>query len=111
MTSDNALEGIFSPASLIDYQADAIVSRTLIKHPGTGSLTVFAVDAGQEISEHTAPFDAMIQVLDGKAKVSVGGKWNDVPAGKCIFLPAGVPHALKAEQRFKMLLVMIKAEA
>ncbi|RMF89310.1 MAG: cupin domain-containing protein [Planctomycetota bacterium] len=110
MTADAGFEGVFQPETLIEYQADSIVSRTLVKLP-TGSLTLFAVDAGQEISEHTAPYEAMIQVLDGEAAVAVGGTWYDVPAGKCIALPAGVPHALKAKTRFKMLLVMIKAQA
>jgi quercetin dioxygenase-like cupin family protein len=94
-------------AGLIDYQKDAIVSREIVKQK-TGSVTVFAFDAGQGLSEHTAPFDALVQVLDGEAEITIAGKRHRVSAGELILMPAGQPHALKAVQRFKMMLVMIR---
>jgi quercetin dioxygenase-like cupin family protein len=75
----------------------------------TGSVTVFAFDAGQGLSEHTAPFDALVQVLDGEAEITIDGKRHHVKAGELILMPAGQPHALKAVQRFKMMLVMIRS--
>jgi quercetin dioxygenase-like cupin family protein len=95
-------------AGLIDYQKDAIVSREIVKQK-TGSVTVFAFDAGQGLSEHTAPFDALVQVLDGEAEIAIAGKRHRVKAGELILMPAGQPHALKAVQRFKMMLVMIRS--
>ena len=96
------------PADLVDYQADAIVSREVLKKP-TGSVTLFAFDAGQGLSEHTAPFDALVHVLDGEAEISIAGKRHQVRAGELILMPANRPHALKAVQRFKMMLVMIRS--
>jgi quercetin dioxygenase-like cupin family protein len=93
---------------LIDYQADAIVSREILKGK-TGSVTIFAFDAGQGLSEHTAPFDALVQVLDGAAEVTISGKAQMLKAGELILMPANKPHALKAVRRFKMLLVMIRS--
>jgi len=93
---------------LIDYQADAVVSRQIVKAK-TGTVTVFAFDAGQGLSEHTAPFDALVQVLDGEVQITVSGKSHKVEAGELIVLPANKPHALKAVRRFKMLLVMIRS--
>jgi quercetin dioxygenase-like cupin family protein len=95
-------------AGLIDYQKAAIVSREIVKQK-TGSVTVFAFDAGQGLSEHTAPFDALVQVLDGEAEITIAGKRHRVKAGELILMPAGQPHALKAVQRFKMMLVMIRS--
>jgi quercetin dioxygenase-like cupin family protein len=95
-------------AGLIDYQKDAIVSREIVKQK-TGSVTVFAFDAGQGLSEHTAPFDALVQVLDGEAEITIAGKRHRVKTGELILMPAGQPHALKAVQRFKMMLVMIRS--
>ena len=93
---------------VIDYQADAVVSRQIVKAK-TGTVTVFAFDAGQGLSEHTAPFDALVQVLDGEVEITVSGKSHKVEAGELIVLPANKPHALKAVRRFKMLLVMIRS--
>lgn len=93
--------------SLIDYQKGSVVSREILKKP-TGILTVFAFDAGQGLSEHTAPFDAIVQVLDGEAKIKISGKSYLVKKGEMIIMPAGEPHSLKAEKKFKMLLTMIK---
>lgn len=93
---------------LIDYQVDAVVSREILKGK-TGTVTVFAFDAGQGLSEHTAPFDALAQILDGAAEITISGKSHKVKAGELIVMPANMPHALKAAQRFKMMLVMIRS--
>ena len=93
---------------LIDYQPDAIVSREILK-ANTGTVTLFAFDAGQGLSEHTAPFDALVQVLDGEVEITVAGKAHQVKTGQLLILPAHKPHALKANNRFKMLLVMIRS--
>lgn len=95
-------------ASLVENQAQSIVSKTLIKLPG-GNLTVFAFDAGQGLSEHTAPFDALVIALAGKAEIVLGGEIKQLNNGEALLMPAGIPHALKALEAFKMLLVMIKA--
>jgi quercetin dioxygenase-like cupin family protein len=95
-------------ADLVDYQSDAIVSREIVRKK-TGSVTLFAFDAGQGLSEHTAPFDALVQVLDGEAEITIAGKRHRVSAGELILMPANRPHALKAVQRFKMMLIMIRS--
>ena len=94
--------------ALVDYQDGAIVSREVLKKT-TGTVTLFAFDAGQGLSEHTAPFDALVQVVDGEAEITIAGKRHRVRAGELILMPANQPHALKAGQRFKMLLTMIRA--
>lgn len=94
-------------AGLIDYQPDAVVSKTLIDKPG-GTLTLFAFDKNQGLSEHTAPFDAMVYVYDGRALVTISGKEFTLDSGDCIIMPANEPHALKAMLPFKMLLGMIR---
>jgi quercetin dioxygenase-like cupin family protein len=93
---------------LIDYQADAVVSRVILKAK-TGTATLFAFDEGQGLSEHTAPFDALVQVLDGEAEITVSGKSHRVHSGEMLVMPANKPHALKAADRFKILLVMIRS--
>ncbi len=93
--------------SLVGYAKAAIVSRTLIAKPA-GTLTLFAFDAGQGLSEHTAPYDAVVQVLEGRAELTIGGKKVAAPAGHIVILPARIPHALQAPGRFKMLLTMIR---
>ncbi len=95
------------PAALVQYAPGAVVSRT-IKKSEKGTLTLFAFSAGQELSEHSAPFDAFVQVLDGEATLIIGGQPVKVAAGQLALMPADVPHAVKAERDFKMLLVMIK---
>jgi quercetin dioxygenase-like cupin family protein len=97
-------------AGLVAYQDGAIVSREIVSQP-TGTVTAFAFDRGEQLSEHTAPFDAMVIDLDGEADIVIGGKPNRVKPGEMIIMPAAVPHALKAVTRFKMLLVMIKKPA
>jgi quercetin dioxygenase-like cupin family protein len=94
-------------ADLIAHQPGSIVSRTLLKSPA-GSLTLFAFDAGQGLSEHTTPHEAVVLILDGRAEVIVGEKSVSAGPGQALNLPAGVPHALHAPERFKMLLVMFR---
>ena len=92
---------------LVDYQEGSVVSRTLINKT-TGTVTLFAFDKGQSLSEHTTPFDAMVCVLDGRVEVTISGKPFNVKAGEMIIMPANEPHALKAIEKFKMMLIMIK---
>jgi quercetin dioxygenase-like cupin family protein len=94
-------------ASLVDYQDGAVVSREIIKQK-TGTVTVFAFDEGQGLSEHTAPFDALVYVLDGEAEITISGKPFHLKQGEMIIMPANEPHALKAVKKFKMLLIMIR---
>jgi quercetin dioxygenase-like cupin family protein len=95
-------------ADLAAYQEGAVVSRQITK-ADAGNVTLFAFDAGQELSEHAAPFDALVHILDGQAEVRIGGEPSLLQAGDGIIMPANVPHALKAPVRFKMLLTMIRA--
>ncbi len=92
---------------LVDYQTGAVVSRELMKKT-TGSVTAFAFAQGQGLSEHTAPFDALVHVLDGSAEITIGGQARTVARGEMILLPAQTPHALQAVEPFKMLLTMIR---
>lgn len=94
-------------AELVAYQDGAIVSRQIIK-AGAGNVTVFAFDRDQELSEHTAPFDALVHVLDGACEITISGKPRRLQAGDAIVMPAGEPHAVKASTRFTMLLTMIR---
>lgn len=94
-------------AALVNYQDGAVVSRTLIKKNG-GTVTMFAFDAGQALSEHTAPFDAIVQVLDGNVDLVIGGKVVPATQGHTVLLPANVPHAVNALTKFKMLLIMVR---
>lgn len=98
---------VVSLASLLDYQEGAVVSRTVIDKK-TGTVTVFAFDQGQGLSEHTAPFDALVYVLDGEAMITVAGVESRVAAGEMLIMPADKPHALRAAKRFKMVLVMVR---
>lgn len=95
-------------AGLVEYQPGAVVSKELLRK-GTGTVTVFAFDQGQGLSEHTAPFDAMVMVLDGTAEIVIDGKPVATRAGRMIIMPAKIPHALNAVERFKMLLIMIRS--
>jgi quercetin dioxygenase-like cupin family protein len=92
----------------IEYSPDSVVSNTLKQNPA-GTITLFAFDAGQGLSEHSAPFDAVVQVIEGEGHFIIGGKHHDLKEGQLIIMPAKVQHAVKAEQKFKMLLVMLKA--
>ena len=95
-------------AEFVNYQDGAVVSREIIRKPA-GNVTLFAFDEGQGLSEHTAPFDALVQVLEGETKIMVSGKSHHLQGGEMILLPAGQPHALKAIKRFKMMLTMIRS--
>ena len=100
-------------AKLVDllvYQKASVASRTLVDRD-TGTVTLFAFDQGQGLSEHTAPYDALVYVLDGEADVTISGKTQRLSAGEIIIMPANQPHALKAVSRFKMALIMIRSQA
>lgn len=94
--------------SLVEYQSNSVVSKTLIDKK-IGTITLFAFDKGQGLSEHTTPYDAFVYVFDGEALVTISGTPCNVTEGEIIIMPADKPHELKAEKRFKMMLVMIRA--
>lgn len=98
----------FNMADMLSYQNGAVVSRTLIKKD-SGNVTLFAFDKGEGLSEHTAPFDALVFILEGEADITISGIGNKLKSGEMIIMPAGKPHALKAITNYKMLLVMIKS--
>ncbi len=100
--------GVVNLAAALGYQEKSVVSRVLLKNSG-GTITLFAFDGGEGLSEHTAPFDAFVEVVSGEADISVAGEKYRLAAGDTIVLPANVPHAVDAVTAFKMLLVMIKA--
>jgi quercetin dioxygenase-like cupin family protein len=95
-------------AGLLNYQEGSVVSRTIIQKD-VGTVTLFAFDEGEGLSEHTAPFDALVFIVDGEAEVNISGKPHAVKAGEFIIMPADEPHSLHAVKRYKMLLVMIRA--
>ena len=95
-------------AGLVSYQDGSIVSREILKKQ-TGTVTIFAFDDGQGLSEHTAPFDALAHVLEGEVEISIAGQSHHLHGGEMILMPAGQPHALKALKRFKMILTMIRS--
>jgi len=109
----NLATGAMPPAQavafpdLVVYQPGAVVSRTLVKK-NAGTVTLFAFDVGQGLSEHTAPFDALVEILDGEAELTIGGEKVVARAGQAVLMPANVPHALSATTAFKMLLVMVR---
>jgi len=94
--------------SLVTYQAHSVVSKQILSKK-TGSLTLFAFAKGEGLSEHTAPYDASVLILDGKATIVIGGKPHKLEKGEMIIMPAGIPHSLKAAHPFKMLLIMIRS--
>ncbi len=95
-------------ADLVAYQSEAIVSRTIIDKP-SGTFTIFSFDRGQGLSEHTAPYDAVVLVLDGTVEINIAGKLSQAEAGDMIIMPANQPHSLKAVDKFKMALIMIRS--
>ncbi len=97
----------FSFTDMINYSEGGIVSMKVIQEP-TGNVSLFAFDEGQQLSEHTAPFNAMLQVVEGKAEVKIGGEPFDLVAGMTIIMPANITHAVYATEKFKMVLTMIK---
>ncbi|EMR75222.1 cupin domain-containing protein [Thermoplasmatales archaeon SCGC AB-540-F20] len=99
---------VISLTDLADYQQNSIVSRTIVDKK-TGTITFFAFDEGQALSEHTAPFDALVYLLDGEAEIIVSGKPFRLKQGEMIIMPANEPHALKAAKKFKMILIMIRS--
>jgi len=109
MTTSNPADLIgrtFEPAELIAYQDGAVVSRTIVFQK-SGTITLFAFDADEGLSEHTAPFDAFVQVIDGEVEITISGKRFNLGRGQMIIMPANQPHALKALTKFKMMLTMI----
>lgn len=101
-------EKAFKMTDLVTYQDGAVVSKEIIRKP-TGTVTLFAFDRDQGLSEHTAPFDALVCILDGEAEILISGEPHRLGAGEMIIMPGGKPHALKAVQRFKMMLVMVRS--
>ena len=99
---------VVNTADLVAYQADSVISRQVLGKP-TGTVTLFAFDAGQGLSEHTAPFDALVSILDGVVEVTIAGQPFQLAQGEMILMPANQPHALRAKQRFKMMLIMIRS--
>jgi quercetin dioxygenase-like cupin family protein len=95
-------------AELVNYQDGSVVSREIVKKP-TGNVTLFAFDEGQGLSEHTAPFDALVYVLEGEVEIGIAGQPHRLQGGEMILMPAGQPHGLKALTRFKMILTMIRS--
>ena len=108
MTDNILVSKVANMAGLVDYQAGSVVSRTIIDKPA-GTLTLIAFDEAQALSEHMAPFDALVYILDGQAEITISGKLLHLRQGEMVIMPANQPHALKAIDRFKMLLVMIKS--
>jgi len=98
---------ILALSAVVQYQDGAVVSREIVRGKA-GTVTAFAFDKGQQLSEHTAPFDALAVGVDGAADVTIGGQVHPIKTGEMIIMPAGIPHALNAVARFKMMLVMIK---
>ena len=95
-------------ADLVEYSKDSIVSKTMLDK-SAGTITLFAFDKGQKLSEHTTPYDAVVQVLDGHSQLTIDGQDKHVTAGEIIIMPGNVPHAVTAQEKFKMLLTMIRA--
>ena len=107
--TENATGTPFNLDAHIAYFNESVVSKTLLKKEA-GNITLFAFEAGQGLSEHTAPFDAVVYIVDGEAQITIGGETQAVAAGEMMVMPANIPHALHAAQRFKMLLVMIRSQ-
>ena len=108
MDEDKIATGVIMLKDHIQYGEGAVVSRTLLKKP-TGTITLFAFDAGQELSEHTAPFEAVVHIVEGEAELIIGGEPVRAKAGEMVIMPANIPHAVKAPGKFKMLLTMIRS--
>jgi quercetin dioxygenase-like cupin family protein len=105
--SDETLkEMVLDPAQLVSYQDGSVVSRMLV-NTQSGTITVFAFDAGEGLSEHTAPYDALLTIIEGSAEITIAGKEYSLNKGQMIIMPARIPHAVRALHRFKMLLTMI----
>lgn len=107
LPTDDLSSNAIALADLVAYQTGAVVSRTIIKKPA-GTVTAFAFDESEGLSEHTAPFDALVLIIEGQATVRIGPASHTLSPGQLLLLPAGIPHALKAITRFKMLLTMVR---
>ncbi len=105
---DDLKSKVLAIEELIDYQDGSVVSREIIRKE-TGTVTIFAFDKGEGLSEHTAPFDAMVQIIDGEAEITISGKKNHLKKGDMIIMPADEPHALYAVKKYKMILTMIRS--
>ncbi len=97
----------FLPLESVEYAGGSVVSKTIVKKPG-GNITLFAFDRGEGLAEHSSPYEALVQLLDGKAEIIIGGTSYNLETGQSIILPANIPHSLKANEQFKMMLTMIK---
>jgi quercetin dioxygenase-like cupin family protein len=104
--NDNLIGRVLDPKELIAYQEGSVVSRMIV-YKKTGTITLFAFDAGEGLSEHTAPFDAIASIIDGEAEITIDKKQFTVNEGQMIIMPANIPHALRAAKRFRMCLTMI----
>ena len=98
----------FFPKDIIDYSPGAVVSKTIVKKT-TGNVTLFAFDKGEGLAEHSTPHDALVHIVDGEADINIGGTFHNLCTGQCIIMPADIPHSLKANERFKMMLTMIRS--
>lgn len=108
MSNNIEASSIFVPADSIEYATGSVVSKSIIKKP-SGNITLFAFDKGEGLVEHLSPYEAIVQIVDGDADITIGGVCYTLHAGQHIILPANIPHSLKATEKFKMLLTMIKS--
>lgn len=108
MVLQSCIANAVNLASLVEYAKDSVVSKTIIDK-SVGTVTLFAFDAGQGLSEHQAPYDALVQIVDGSAVLTIGGKDVNAKAGEIVIMPANIPHSVQAKEKFKMLLIMIRA--
>lgn len=107
MSNETETSPKFTPVDSIAYADKSVVSKTILKRPN-GNITLFAFDKGEGLSEHTTPHEALLSILDGSAEITIGGNSNNLQAGESIFLPSNIPHSVKATEKFKMMLTMIK---
>jgi len=109
MSSLIETSSIFLPVDSIEYADASVVSKTIVKKH-SGNVTLFAFDKGEGLAEHSSPHDALVILLDGKAEITIGGTPHNLQSGQSIILPANIPHSLKATEKFKMMLTMIKSQ-
>ena len=107
--SNTPIGNAFNLEQFVDYANGSVVSKTLLKRE-IGNITLFSFDKGQGLSEHTAPYDAVVYIIDGQTEISIGGQPQNVSAGEMLIMPANISHALKAKEPFKMLLTMIRGK-
>jgi quercetin dioxygenase-like cupin family protein len=109
MNNETEISKAFKPIDSIEYASGSVVSKAIFKK-STGNITLFAFDKGEGLAEHNTPHEALVQILDGKAEITIGGNPITLHAGECLILPANTPHSLKALEKFKMMLTMIKSK-